>query len=278
MRRLTIAIESGDIAAIEMGPAERKLDVLFLHANGFCASAYVSILAPLIGLRILAVDMRGHGLTRLPTPLPHPGWRLYAEDLLAVLRVVGESPRVLAGHSMGGTTALLAAPEISGLGGLVLFDPVIVSAWHYARAPRAPEDGTAMAQAALRRKPGFATREGAFAAYRGRGAFRSWPDETLRGYLEDGLLASEDGGLVLSCAPAWEAANFASYAMDDPTAALGSVGAPIHILRAGVSSTCVLAEAPSAHVRIDTIEGSSHFLPMERPDVVREALKEAVLF
>ncbi len=277
MRRLLIAIESGDVAAIEMGPAERKLDLLFLHANGFCASAYVPILAPLGGLRILAVDLRGHGMTRLPTPLPHPGWRLYAEDLLAVLRVLGEVPRVLAGHSMGGTTALLAAPEIAGLGGLVLFDPVIVSAWHYARAPRAPEDGTAMAQAALRRKPGFATREEAFAAYRGRGAFRSWPDETLRGYLEDGLMPVA-GGFALSCAPAWEAANFASYAMDDPTGALGSVGVPIRILRAGENSTCVLAEAPGAHVRIDTIAGSSHFLPMERPEVVGQALKEAVLF
>jgi pimeloyl-ACP methyl ester carboxylesterase len=133
-----------------------------------------------------------------------------------------------------------------------------------------------MAQAALRRKPGFATREEAFAAYRGRGAFRSWPDETLRGYLEDGLMPVARG-FALSCAPAWEAANFASYAMDDPTGALGSVGVPIRILRAGVSSTCVLEEA-RGHVRIDTIEGSSHFLPMERPEVVGQALKEAVLF
>jgi pimeloyl-ACP methyl ester carboxylesterase len=66
--------------------------------------------------------------------------------------------------------------------------------------------------------------------------------------------------------------------MDDPTGALGSVGVPIRILRAGENSTCVLAEAPGAHVRIDTIAGSSHFLPMERPEVVGQALKEAVLF
>ncbi len=277
MRRRIVTISSGDVAAIELGPADRPLDVLFLHANGFCASAYTPILAPLAGLRILAIDLRGHGLTRLPTPMPHPGWRLYADDLLAFLAALGEAPRVLAGHSMGGATALLAAPAVSGLAGLVLFDPVIVSPWHYARVPRAPEGDTPMAQAALRRKPGFASREEAFAAYQGRGAFRSWPDEMLRAYLEDGLTPVADG-FALSCAPAWEAQNFASYAMDDPTVGLGSIGVPIHILRAGVNSTCALDEAPGPRIMVDTVAGSSHFLPMERPELVSKALKEAVLF
>ncbi len=258
-----------------MGPADRPLDVLFLHANGFCASAYVPILAPLAELRILAVDLRGHGLTRLPTPAPHPGWRLYADDVVALLGALGEMPRVVAGHSMGGTSALLAAPKVAGL---VLFDPVIVSPGDYARSARVPDDESPMARAALRRKPGFASREAAFAAYRGRGAFGSWPDETLRAYLEDGLTAAEDGGFVLSCAPAWEAANFASYAMDDPIAGLGSIVARVHILRAGVGSTCALAEPPGAGVTIETVAGSSHFLPMERGELVRKALKEAVLF
>jgi pimeloyl-ACP methyl ester carboxylesterase len=30
------------------------------------------------------------------------------------------------------------------------------------------------------------------------------------------------------------------------------------------------------NLRIETVPGSTHFLPMERPDVVREALLDAV--
>jgi surface antigen len=63
-RRRQVAVPGGAIAALEFGPADRPLDVLFLHANGFNAGTYADILAPLGDrLRILAVDQRGHGLT-----------------------------------------------------------------------------------------------------------------------------------------------------------------------------------------------------------------------
>jgi pimeloyl-ACP methyl ester carboxylesterase len=278
MRRRTILVEAqaggGAVSGMEFGPEARPLDVLFLHANGFNASAYAPILAPLgATLRVLAVDLRGHGLSGLP-PLPsHPGWRLYADDLLALLRALGEAPRVLAGHSMGGTTALLAAPALPAVRALVLFDPVIVPAVLYGRVPRAPDFETPMAQAALRRKPGFATREDAFAAYRGRGAFRTWPDEMLRAYLQDGLVRAGDG-VALSCTPGWEAANFAAYAMDDPLPGMAAITAPVRILQAETGSTCTLEAR--AGVSIETVAETSHFLPMERPEVVRAGILAAV--
>ena len=69
-RRRMIAIDSpagaGEMAALEFGPQDRAIDVVFVHANGFNAQTYSALLAPLAaGLRVLAIDQRGHGATRL---------------------------------------------------------------------------------------------------------------------------------------------------------------------------------------------------------------------
>ena len=69
-RRRFIAIDSpagaGEMAALDFGPPDRAIDVVFLHANGFNALTYRSILGPLAaGLRVLAIDQRGHGASRL---------------------------------------------------------------------------------------------------------------------------------------------------------------------------------------------------------------------
>ncbi|MCL6650172.1 MAG: alpha/beta hydrolase, partial [Chloroflexi bacterium] len=58
-RRRMIAIDSpagaGEMAGLEFGPQDRAIDVIFVHANGFNAQTYNTLLAPLAaGLRILA--------------------------------------------------------------------------------------------------------------------------------------------------------------------------------------------------------------------------------
>jgi pimeloyl-ACP methyl ester carboxylesterase len=282
VRRRTIAIQrandSGEIAAFEYGPPSRALDILFLHANGFNAGTYRQALAPLgATLRVLVIDMRGHGRTNLPTPIEGHAWRTYADDLLALLTSLGEVPRVLAGHSMGGTTALLAAPHLAKLRptALVLFDPVVAAEAAYQNYS-APDWKQPLAQGALRRKSTFANRAEAAAAYRGRGAFKTWPDSMLDDYLQDGLKPAPDGGLALACAPTWEAANFACYATSNPYAGFSGAGGTIRVLRAEHGSTCSVTESDAVlqwpRVRIETVAGTTHFLPMERPDLVQKAL------
>ena len=272
----------GEIAALEYGPPDRGLDILFLHASGFNAGTYRQALAPLgARLRVLAVDMRGHGRTNLPTPIEGHAWRIYANDLLALLTALGEVPRVLAGHSMGGTTALLAAPHLAKLHAtrLVLFDPIVAPQAVYENNS-APDWDQPLAQAALRRKSTFATREEAAAAYRGRGAFKTWPDTMLDDYLEDGLRPASDGGFTLACAPKWEAANFACYAASNPYAGFAAAGGTVRVLRAEHGSPCLVTETDAAlhgpRLRVETVPGSTHFLPMERPDLVRDTLRDAV--
>lgn len=279
-RRFPLPSRGGEMAGLEFGPSDRPLDILFVHANGFNARTYRTILAPLAEtLRILAVDLRGHGRTSLPTEVEgRPGWKEYRDDLLALLPFIATGPVVMAGHSMGGTSSLLtAAADPERVRRLVLFDPVLMPG--RAAADPAALAQSPMVQGALRRRPGFASREAAIAAYRGRGAFATWSGDQLADYVADGFVATDDGAVTLACDPAWEASNFASY---DPDAfdALLSAPRPVHILRAAIGSTCRIddhmAPVQAAGVRVETIEGASHFLPMERPELVRAALAEAV--
>jgi pimeloyl-ACP methyl ester carboxylesterase len=287
-RRRMIRLPDGEMAALEFGLEDRPVDVVFLHANGFNALTYRSILAPLAAtLRILAVDQRGHGASRLPAdPAKLSSWKLYREDLLSLLDTLDGARPILAGHSMGGTVSLLAAgkrPEASS--GLVLFDPVIFPRlaalgaqlpWAARRIGRR----TPMAEAAARRRAVFDSPEAAFSAYKGRGAFKTWTDIQLADYVASGFRPRPEGGVELACAPAWEAATFAGHA-HDPWRALSRVRSSVQVFKAEWNSTCrASAEALKRTNRRSVVSitaGTSHFLPMERPDVIREALLDAAL-
>ena len=73
-RTIPLPARGGAMAALEFGPAGRPVDIVFSHANGFNALTYRTILAPLAAdLRILAIDLRGHGASTLPTAIVFAG-------------------------------------------------------------------------------------------------------------------------------------------------------------------------------------------------------------
>jgi pimeloyl-ACP methyl ester carboxylesterase len=272
----------GDIAAIEFGDSARPVDVIFVHANGFNALTYRSILAPMADrLHILAIDQQGHG--RSPQRVAsedRSSWILFRDDLVALLDQIGGGPLLLSGHSMGGTASVLASalrPE--RVKGLALFDPVMMAPEMLRRA--SASEGPALSESPLaigaaKRRAVFASRQEAFGRYKGRGAFTTWPDEVLTDYLEDGFRDRADGEVELSCAPSWEAANFSSH-QHDPWGPLHAVRAPVTILRASEGSTCsadsaepFVADNPA--FKVQTIPGTTHFLPIQRPDLVRKTI------
>lgn len=258
------------LAGLAFGDTGRPLDVLFLHANGFNARTYRAVLSDLPELHVLAIDLRGHGRSAGWPDVT--SWYDLRDDILALLPQVTARPVVLAGHSMGGATALLAAaarPDLTRA--LALFDPVLPS--QSALAMRGESGATnPLAEGALRRRNAFASREEAFGRMVGRGIFATWPQVALRDYLADGLREDGTGGYVLSCAPTSEAANFAAFGYD-PLVAIAALRAPATVLRAASGSTCTIEEHPA--LTIDTIAGTTHFLPLERPDLVRRTLRAA---
>ena len=276
-RTVPLASRGGAMALLDFGPRDRPVDVVFSHANGFNGRTYRSILQPLAGqLRILAIDLRGHGASTLPTTIEgRNGWTEFRDDLLALLDAEAAGPVVLAGHSMGGTTSLLAAaarPE--AVKALALFDPVVFE--EATRMAGDDLDGDSdLARGADRRRADFASKAAVFEAYKGRGAFRSWPDEQLADYIEAGFRETPDG-VTLTCTPAWEASNFRNHNYD-PFAAFRQSRCPIRILRAEHASTCRLGDhlaelTADGRITVQTVPGTTHFLPMERPELVRETL------
>jgi hypothetical protein len=94
----------------------------------------------------------------------------------------------------------------------------------------------------------------------------------LLDYLADGLRALPDGTFTLACAPEWEAANFAAARISNPMAAFAA--SAVEILKAEKGSVCFVSgnEPALAGAAVHIIAGSTHFLPMEREEVVRELI------
>jgi pimeloyl-ACP methyl ester carboxylesterase len=288
-RRRRIAIDSptgaGVMAGIELGPEHQPIDLVFAHANGFNALTYRTLLSPVAeaGYRILAIDQRGHGRSELVADAAdgHSSWLGFRDDLIALLETLDAPPRVVSGHSMGGTSGVLASgPRPDLIKSLVLFDPVLMApGMQEAMGPEGMKNSP-LAQGARRRRNDFESPQAAYAGWLGRGAFRSWTDAALADYVADGLVETADGRFRLSCAPAWESANFAAHS-HNPWDALAASVCPIRILKAEDNSTANIGDRldgaiASGRVRVETIPGTSHFLPMERPDLVKGALLEAL--
>ncbi len=279
-RMIDLKERGGAMAALDFGDPGRPVDIVFVHANGFNARTYRTILAPLAeDLRILAVDQRGHGRSTLPAEtVGRTSWNGLRDDLLALLQMLDLNDVVLAGHSMGGTACVLAqALAADRVRRVVLFDPVVMPA----AGPVDPEQlsNSPLVQGALRRRSVFPDKAAVVSAYTGRGAFRTWNGAMLADYVADGFREREDGQVELSCAPEWEASNFASHA-HDTWGAFEQAKVPIRILRAEEGSTCredpkLDALVAAGRIEVETIAGTSHFLPMERPDLVQSELRAA---
>ncbi len=286
-RRLTVPVDNrwgaGEMAVLDFGDPNRPVDMVFAHATGFNAMTYRSLLAPLAErYRIWAPDLRGHGRSDLPTS---PGWKHswhdHRDDLTALLDFLDGPPVVLAGHSMGATSSLLAAAERPDrVRALALLDPVIwnrlaVLALNLPLLRRSARK-IPLAQNARKRRARFDSTEAAFQAYRGRGAFKGWPDAMLADYLTDGLAQDADG-VALTCVPEWESANYAAQA-HNPWLALGRVPHPIRILKAETHSTCFVPDHAfgMTHVEARTLAGGNHFFPMLMPDAARQHLADSL--
>jgi pimeloyl-ACP methyl ester carboxylesterase len=290
-RRRMIPIRSpwgdGEMSVLDFGDASRPPDVVFVHANGFNALTYRSLLAPLsASLRLIAPDLRGHGATRLPAdPKGRTSWRDFRDDLIALLEALDGPPVTLAGHSMGATASLLAAERRPDrVSNLVLLDPVIFKPgatllMHLPGMAQLGRRRFPWAVAAARRRAVFEDRATALRSYAGRGAFKGWPETAVADYVAGGLKDRADGQVELACAPDWEAANYVAQA-HNPRRALRRMRRPVFVLKAENGSTCSLTERDVRrlpYVRLRTASGGDHFFPMRQPDVVRDAILDAAV-
>ncbi len=274
----------GRVSYLEADAPEGAPTLIFLHANGFHAGVYRRLLEPLVGAaRILAPDLRGHGRTDLPAePSVLESWTLYRDDVLAFLDAMEIDRPWMVGHSLGGVTATLSSVLAPGrVAGMVLVDPVFLPRWiiNTVRLLDPFDLGWRLGPgpAALRRRDGWDDPAAARAHYHGRGMFRTWPEGWLDDYLADGLRPLGDGRVGLACTPAWESRTFATVPRDVWTMIRG-IRCPTTIVYGTESDTfrrasARLAPRRIAGARMVPVDGASHFVPMERPDVVQEEIR-----
>lgn len=247
--------------------------LIFVHATGFCASAYERMLAPLSDrFEIVAPDMRGHGRTVLPTdPASHRSWDIYASDLHALCAQLPSQPQLMAGHSMGAISVLLAASRMQAEPVLALVEPVVMplgvslaARWPWGNLMKGR---VGLARKARRRVNGWPDRAAALERYSRHKAFAAWAPGVLEDYLADGL-AEYDGGVHLACNPQWEAAIYEAQGHDVLRAAR-RVGGRAHVLKAAQGSTVLdPAGLTRRGISIERIEAVSHLAPMEAPQRV----------
>jgi pimeloyl-ACP methyl ester carboxylesterase len=259
--------------------------LVFLHATGLNASAYRPLLSRLrFGGTVLAPSLRGHGATSLPAdPDALTSWQVLADDVAAMLSDENiASPLVLAGHSAGAVTALLAARNLPAAA-VLMIEPVVLPRWLVLAAAspfrRAFVNRIQVAKQAASRRSDFPSREAARDYYKPKAFFRNWEEEALAGYLDEGLREIE-GGAELTCAPRWEAAMFRAQAHGfwPHLAEVTRQGKRAAILTAQGRTTFPIPLRPRAAAtgaRLREEEGG-HMLPLEKPDIVADWMSHEI--
>jgi pimeloyl-ACP methyl ester carboxylesterase len=249
--------------------------VVLAHATGFCKEVWGPVTARLTAPRLVTFDSRGHGGS--DPPVPPLDWWLLARDVLSVVAaVVPGQPLVGVGHSSGGAAMIMAEllqPET--FDALVLVEPIVYP------PPHGRSDDHPLTQGALRRRSRFPDRATAREAYATRSAFSNWVPEALDAYVECGLTDDGRGGVTLTCPPEIEAEYYRSARAHGSWDRLGELQLPITII-AGAESAGqpdglwqeLASRVPRG--RLVIVEGATHFVPMERPGRVVEAIEEAL--
>ncbi|MBL3826718.1 MULTISPECIES: alpha/beta fold hydrolase [Marinobacter] len=280
------ATDGADIALWRWPQSKARPTLHWAHATGFHGRLYHPLLDELAtDVNVLAWDMRGHGASAGAANLStFRGWETYYRDLIALLECLDE-PVWLAGHSIGATTSIMAAARRPDkVLGLVLAEPVIMDPMQglklWLTKLLRQSQRLSLAAGAARRRRVFQSHAAALENYRGRGGFKTWPEAWLNAYVQHAFVPQGDQ-VQLACAPEWESTTFA-HTEHNPWPGIRQLRCPVIALAAERGSTFspkaqkrLKALLPSADIRI--LEGTTHFLPMEQKDTVRDAILQLAL-
>lgn len=277
--RRSVRLADVEIALLDWGgPGE---PVLLHHANGFCKGVWALVaerLAP--RFRVFAMDARGHGDSSRPEGPGSYDWSRFAEDAAGVAAFVAETCGVerlpvAVGNSFGGTSLLGAARRRPDLfGRLVLVDPVVPPRLEEIPLERR-EHVLGMVERATKRRHDWPSRAEARAFFAERELFARFEPRALDLYVLDGLRERADGSVELKCEGAVEAAVFAGGGGVDVAALARGLRTPTLWLWATGGSFSrpryVELAASMAAGRVEDLS-CGHLAPMERPDLVAEAV------
>lgn len=289
MHERRITVRGVELAYFERGD-RRGQTVLMLHATGFHARCWDGVVRSLgDDYHIIAVDQRGHGRSDKRGPYE---WNEFGADAAALVDELDLEEVVGVGHSMGGhSITQAAAHHPHRFHALLLVDPVILDPATYADPPMfaSPE-----AHPVSRRRNRWRSAEEMFDRFADRHPFNLWEPAVLRDYCRFGLLADGDpdgDGFVLACPPLIEASIYQGSAGRDIGDAIRTLPHPVAVLRAQgrdpgdrTAGTMDFARSPTWPGLAAAFPNGrdihhpelSHFIPMQRPDLVADEIRKLV--
>ena len=273
-------IPSSLIPSFSLGGAGPPLH--FLHANGYPPACY----RPL--LELLKKDYHVFGMSLRPLwPDSNPDdikdWKPFSEDLLRFLASHETIPVIGVGHSIGAIVTLRAAlRDPNKFRALVLIDPVLfpprrLISWNFIRAVGLGHSLHPLIRGSLKRRRTFDNLDTVFRGYRNRTIFRYMSDENLRIYIE-GITQPADGSYELVFSPEWETRIYFTGLRDfDIWRGLHRLKVPTLFIRGAETDTFWEETARSVKrkqpwAKMETLEKSTHLIPLERPKEVFEVI------
>ena len=163
---------------------------------------------------------------------------------------------------------------------LVLIDPTMLPFswmwWWYLAKKSGLGKFVPIAYRAARRKNDWPNTGAVIESYSSKGPFGTWEKGFLEGYIAHGIRETEEGPVRLSCDPAWESKCFATCS-HDIWRLIPRLSMPALLIHGEKSDICLppavkrfRKKVPGA--KIIGLKGTSHFVPMERPDETAELI------
>jgi pimeloyl-ACP methyl ester carboxylesterase len=213
---------------------------------------------------VIALDFRGHGLSEHRDSY---GYADYESDLLAVIDGLGLESVPVAGHSLGGYVALLAATRSERIGAVLAID--VKSDWTAADAEVAERSRNASQRVE---------------------ADREVLVERLGRTLGSVILETDELELLAACSiePAdggwrfrWDRRVLATEPVD-PYAFLSAVGCPVRVMAGAESEVMPPASAERFAAAIpdavlELVEGAGHHVELEAAERVASRILELAL-
>lgn len=259
--------------------------LLLTHGAGMCTGVFEPVVPRLLDdWSVIAIDLRGHGSSDVPSDEDPHGLPTQAADLLAVLDHLGHQRVSVFGHSYGGSVvirALIDQPD--------RFDAVAV----YEPAIGHPDDDLdVLAERAghftnriTERNDRWSDREALIEGLRSVRAFRELDPAFLDALVDHGSTVDGDGSWRMRCTPQVEAALFrislsdiGGRGMQPELRHLSETRAPFTLLcgdGSGFRLGLYGSVAELAGVPLTVVEGH-HFGPFRSPEVFADLVRRFV--
>lgn len=232
-RELTIKTRYLEFAAQEWGNPEGK-PVLALHGWLDNCASFVPLAHQLENIRLIAIDLAGHGLSgHRPTGFSYDIWH-YVEDLVDIVEALQLKQFGMIGHSMGGVICTMAAASVlkEQIAAMVLIDGISptprlpeqapLSLAKYIELRRTPEDELPVSRYRSKKQ---AIRARAISQYKvSRSSAELLVERSIRQEGEEWLW-SADARLKLS--------SPARFTLEQSLAFINAVSCPVQVVYAG---------------------------------------------